>query len=89
MKSIVEEFELEFDGISGCTLMHKSEVEKIQTDVSALHAENAKLRGLLQNIVEAHNSPAASGGEMWYAEAMSDAVEKVIAALAETQINNL
>lgn len=63
--------------------------QNLKKDFDIKCAENAKLRGLLQNIVEAHNSPAASGGEMWYAEAMSDAVEKVIAALAETKTDNL
>lgn len=43
--------------------------------------EIMKLRSALEKLKEAHNSDAASGGEMWYAETIYPAVELAIKAL--------
>lgn len=50
--------------------------------VLALEADNDRLRSALQEIVDASNSDVASGGEMFWAEAVGPAVYKAACLLA-------
>lgn len=47
-------------------------------------AENAKLRAIIEGIFKASDSDGASGGEMWYAEVVEQAIQKAKEALNST-----
>lgn len=44
--------------------------------IAELEADNDRMRSALREIVDASNSDAASGGEMFWAEAVGPAVDK-------------
>lgn len=51
--------------------------------VLALEEDNDRLRSALREIVDASNSDVASGGEMFWAEAVGPAVDKAERLLAD------
>lgn len=56
---------------------------------AAIHADNAKLRELIQQVLDTDESDAAGGGEMWYAEQICETVKNVRVAFNSTTPNPL
>jgi len=85
MKSIVEEFELEFDGISGYTRMHKSEIEKIQFDIASLRAENAEMLEALEDVWNDCEAAAKKGHAATFDAIRQPTFEKVKKSIAKAK----
>lgn len=58
------------------------ERKKYEEKLTRVTAELATVRAALQKILDADESPAASGGEIWYAEAVYQPIGEARAALA-------